>query len=65
MLGVASICAMRYDDIDDSSDAPRTTMVTDRQRWAKCMAACPAEFAPPTTYTSWSAQLTASVSAAP
>ena len=45
--------------------APRTSIVTERQRRAKCMAACPAELAPPTTYTSWSAQLIASVSAAP
>ncbi len=65
MLGVASICAIRYDDIDAVNDGPRTTMVTDRQRWAKCMAAWPAELAPPMTYTSWSAQLIASVSAAP
>jgi hypothetical protein len=65
MFGVASIWSTRYVDIDAVSEGPRTSMVTLRLRSAKCRAACPAEFAPPTMYTSWSAQLTASVRAAP
>ena len=66
MLGVASIWSTRYDDIDVRSEAPRTSIVTDCDcACAKCSAACPAELAPPTTYTSSPAQLIASVSAAP
>ena len=48
-----------------ASDGPRTSIVTVVLRCAKYSAAWPAEFAPPTTYTCWSAQLIASVSAAP
>ena len=65
MLGVASICSTRYCDIEPASDGPRTSIVTVVLRCAKYSAAWPAEFAPPTTYTCWSAQLIASVSAAP
>ncbi len=51
--------------MDDSSDDPRTTRVTRRACRAKCIAAWPAEFAPPTMYTSCPAQAGASVSAEP
>ena len=38
-----------YWDIDTASESPRTTMITRRAYFEKCMAAWPAEFAPPTT----------------
>ena len=43
----------------------RATSVTRRAKRARCRAACPAEFAPPRTYTSWSAIAGASDAEAP
>jgi hypothetical protein len=49
---VAAIWSSRYCDICNESDSPRTSIVTLRAYLEKYSAACPAEFAPPTMYTS-------------
>ncbi len=48
MLSMASICLIRYVDIDASRLGPRTTSVTVAACLAKNTAAWPAELAPPT-----------------
>jgi hypothetical protein len=48
MFGVFLIWSMRYCDMEAESDPPRTSITTLRANLAKYMAACPAEFAPPT-----------------
>ena len=48
-----------------ASDSPRTSITTRRAYREKYMAACPAELAPPTMYTSSSRQETASVAPPP
>ena len=48
-----------------SSDGPRTSIRTCVAEREKYIAACPAELAPPTMYTSWLAHEEASVNAAP
>ena len=51
--------------MDAASDSPRTSSVTDFAPRDRYIAACPAELAPPTMYTSWPWQAGASVSADP
>ena len=51
--------------MDAAREEPRTRMVTERAYREKYTAACPAELAPPTMYTSWSAQAGASDKAEP
>ena len=60
-----AIWSMRYDDIDFSRESPRTSRLTRRAKRAKNTAACPAELAPPTTITCWSAHSVACVAAEP
>ena len=48
-----------------SNPSPRHSTVTVRARWARSMAACPAEFAAPITATSSPATAAASAGAAP
>ena len=64
-LGVLSISVIRYSDMPSASDWPRTSIVTLAAYLARWTAACPAEFAPPTTKTSWSVTALASDVAAP
>ncbi len=59
-LGRDSIRSTRYRDIPSSSEVLRQTIVTLRATSARWSAAWPAEFAPPTTTTSWPRQSSAS-----
>ena len=65
MLGVLVISLTRYSDMLSASDWPRTSIVTLAAYVARWTAACPAEFAPPTTNTSRSFIAWASEVAAP
>ena len=65
MFSCPAIWSIRYCDMLFSSASPRQRIVTCAAYLAKCIAAWPAEFAPPTTNTRWSAQDTASATAAP
>jgi hypothetical protein len=49
MLDVRDICSIRYCDIEEPRDSPLITMNTFLANFDKYMAACPAEFPPPTT----------------
>jgi hypothetical protein len=51
--------------MDAARDSPRTSSVTDLAHRDRYIAACPAELAPPTMYTSCPWQTAASVSAEP
>jgi hypothetical protein len=65
MFGDSAICWIRQCGIDAVRSAPRTSRVTDLAPLDRYIAACPAELAPPTMYTSWPWQAAASVSADP
>ena len=65
MLSVASIWSMRYWDMPDVSELPRISRLTWDAYLARCRAACPAEFAPPTTATGRPVRAGASTPAAP
>ena len=48
MFGVALSWFIKYCDIEDASDEPRTSITTRRAYCEKYIAACPALLAPPT-----------------
>jgi hypothetical protein len=62
-LDARSSSLIKYADMRSDSDRPRTNSVTEAKR-ARCTAACPAEFAPPTTKAGWPSSAVASVTAA-
>jgi hypothetical protein len=65
MFSVASISSTRYWDMWAVRDSPSTSRVTRLACLERCRAACPAEFPPPTTQTSWPFMPCAWATAAP
>ncbi len=65
MVGADVIRWTRYCDMVSFSDAARTTRVTRLANRDRLSAACPAEFAPPTTKTSSPSHWAASLALAP